>query len=174
MTLTIDGVVGNPRQGSKTLAATTAFVELLATRIGADSTHVHDLAAFGSRVLDYADPAAAALRSTLTGAQVLVVATPVYKGSYTGLLKAFLDGYGPGALADTLTIPFTVAASPEHSLAGATHLQPLLDELGAISPMGGLFLRDSVVAEPEERDIHLAAWIDSRLPRLARLTGVAA
>jgi hypothetical protein len=40
--------------------------------------------------------------------------------------------------------------------------------------MGGLFLRDSVVAEPEERDIHLAAWIDSRLPRLARLAGVAA
>jgi FMN reductase len=42
----------------------------------------------------------AAARHRVATARVVVVATPVYKASCTGLLKAFLDGYGPDALAD--------------------------------------------------------------------------
>jgi FMN reductase len=166
--------VGNPRAESKTLAATRALVDLIAEAVGSPSAEVVDLATFGGRVLDYADEGVAAVRTALTSMQLLVVATPVYKGSYTGLLKSFLDGYGPGALSSTYTVPFTIAASPQHSLAGGTHLQPLLDELGAISPLGALFLPDAVVSEPAERDARLAEWLDRRAAVLTSLAGVAA
>jgi len=166
--------VGNPRAGSKTLAATRALVETLAEAVGGTALPVVDLADFGGRVLDYSDGGVAALRAELATVNLLVVATPVYKGSYTGLLKAFLDGYGPGALASVYTVPFTIAASPQHALAGPTHLQPLLDELGAISPLGGLFLPDGVVAEPAERDTRIAAWLAPRLPLLTAITEASA
>jgi len=166
--------VGNPRAGSKTLAATRALVDTLAEAVSGTALPVVDLADFGGRVLDYSDGGVAALRAELATVNLLVVATPVYKGSYTGLLKAFLDGYGPGALASVYTVPFTIAASPQHALAGPTHLQPLLDELGAISPLGGLFLPDGVVAEPAERDTRIAAWLTPRLPLLTAITEVSA
>jgi FMN reductase len=166
--------VGNPRAGSKTLAATRALVDTLAEAVSGTALPVVDLADFGGRVLDYSDGGVAALRAELATVNLLVVATPVYKGSYTGLLKAFLDGYGPGALASVYTVPFTIAASPQHALAGPTHLQPLLDELGAISPLGGLFLPDGVVAEPAERDTRIAAWLAPRVPLLTAITEVSA
>ena len=166
--------MGNPRAGSKTLAATRALVDTLAEAVSGTALPVVDLADFGGRVLDYSDSGVAALRAEIATVNLLVVATPVYKGSYTGLLKAFLDGYGPGALASVYTVPFTIAASPQHALAGPTHLQPLLDELGAISPLGGLFLPDGVVAEPAERDTRIAAWLAPRLPLLTAITEVSA
>lgn len=172
MSFIVRGLVGNPRADSKTLAATRVLVDAIATAIGAPEPEVTDLAVLGGKVLDYADTEVADLRAELTAVNLLVVATPVYKGSYTGLLKSFLDGYGAGALSATYAIPFTIAASPQHALAGPTHLVPLLDELGAGSPLGGLFLPDSVAADPEERDARILAWLEPRLPLLSALKEV--
>jgi FMN reductase len=162
VTLIVGGLVGNPRSESKTLSAATSLVEKLAVALGGESGPVVDLADFGGRVLDYSDADLAVVRTSLTGVDVLVVATPVYKGSYTGLLKSFLDGYGPDALASTLTVPLTIAASPAHSLAGPTHLQPVLDELGALSPAGGIFIPDALSAVPEDRDAKFDTWISAK------------
>ncbi|WP_411698451.1 NADPH-dependent FMN reductase [Conyzicola sp.] len=174
MNFLISGLVGNPRAGSKTLAATRSLVAQCADVIGATDSGVVDLAEFGGRVLDQADAEVADVRARLATVQLLVVATPVYKGSYTGLLKAFLDGYGPGALTSTFTVPLTIAASPQHSLAGGTHLQPVLDELGALSPLGGLFLPDAVAADETQRDAAIAEWIDRRSAILGAFTAVVA
>ena len=173
MSFTVTGVVGNPRPLSKTFAAAVALVDRVADAIGAEALVPLDLASYGGRVLDYADSELIDRRRELSTARILVVATPVYKGSYTGLLKAFLDGYAPDALSATRTIPLTIAASPQHSLAGSTHLQPLLDELGAISPAGGLFLPDATAADPGARDALFDSWIDARLSLLSA-SGVAA
>ncbi|MGG7466594.1 NADPH-dependent FMN reductase [Plantibacter sp. YIM 135347] len=170
MTFTVAGLVGNPRSGSKTHATTVALVDRLVEALaplGAVRGPVTDLAEFGGRVLDPADEELTELRASLTGTRLLVVATPVYKGSYTGLLKGFLDGYGPGALQRTATIPLTIAASPQHALAGSTHLQPLLVELGSVSPAGALAIPDAYTADIERRDAVLDAWIADRLPFLA-------
>ena len=162
MTLIVAGLVGNPRSGSKTLAAATSLVHKLADKLGAQPGPIIDLAEFGGRVLDYDDAELQSTRESLAGIRILVVATPVYKGAYTGLLKSFLDGYGPGGLENTLTVPLTIAAAPAHSLAGATHLQPVLDELGALSPAGGIFIPDALSAVPSKRDEKFDSWIDSR------------
>jgi FMN reductase len=170
----ISGLVGNPRAGSKTLAATRSLVDALTHVLDAEEGEVVDLADFGGRVLDYSDQGVAEVRTRLASVHLLVVATPIYKGSYTGLLKAFLDGYGPGALDSTFAVPLTIAASPAHSLAGGTHLQPLLDELGMLSPLGGLFLSDGVAAQPADRDAAIAQWIERRSVVLGSLSAVAA
>jgi FMN reductase len=83
------------------------------------------------------------------------VATPTYKASYTGLLKAFLDRYGVGGLAGTLSVGVMVGASQAHALAVEAHLRPLLTELGSTC-IGGLYALERKLETLEET---LDEWV---------------
>ncbi len=76
----------------------------------------------------------AAALASIRAADVLVVATPVYKSSYTGLLKAFLDLLPAGGLTGVIAVPVIVAGAPAHQAVAELHLRPLLAELGATVP----------------------------------------
>lgn len=154
---------GNPRTGSRTSAAARAFAgALLEAGEHSASPTVVELADLGGTVIDGGPDVDAAVAAVLA-ADVLVVATPVYKASYTGLLKAFLDRIGGGQLAATVAIPFIVAGAPIHRLAADVHLRPLLVELGASTPT-----RAFVIEEAELPNLHdvIAQWIDAELPKL--------
>jgi FMN reductase len=140
-------VTGNPRPQSRThgLAATLAD-ELARKWPGAAVTHV-DLAVLGGRVLDQGDQAAAEAVSTVLAADVLVVASPTYKATYSGLLKAFLDRLGTGSLAGKRAVPILLGGAPNHQLAVDVHFTPLLLELGAAVPARGLFVLEADVPE---------------------------
>jgi FMN reductase len=64
-----------------------------------------------------ADDAVAAAVATAAAADVLVVATPVYRATYTGAVKAFFDRFQPGALAGTVVVLVATAGIPDHFLA---------------------------------------------------------
>lgn len=78
---------------------------------------------------------------------MLVVATPVYKASFTGLLKSFLDLYGPDGLDGVTAVPLVVSAAPAHALVGEVHLRPVLVELGATVPTRALSVLDADLAD---------------------------
>jgi FMN reductase len=143
--LQIVTVVGNPRPGSRThdLAATLAS-ELAGVLAEATVSDV-DLAVLGSQVLDPADEAAASAVKEVLGADVLVVASPTYKATYSGLLKAFLDRLGTGSLAGKRAVPVLLGGAPNHQLAVDVHFTPLLLELGASVPVRGLFVLEADV-----------------------------
>jgi len=135
-------LVGNPRPGSRTLTA----AEHVASRLGTEVTTI-DLATIGHELFTadrtQLDPA---LR-TVAAARRLVVATPVYKASYTGLLKAFLDLYGPDGLAGVVAVPLVISGNPAHALVGEVHLRPLLVELGATVPTRSLTVTEADLAD---------------------------
>ena len=87
---------------------------------------------------------------------MIVVATPVYKGSYTGLLKSFLDVLRPQALAGAVVVPVTVSAAPSHKLLADQHLRPVLAELGASVPVPGSILEER---DLEDLQVVLSGWI---------------
>ncbi|QEO14927.1 NADPH-dependent oxidoreductase [Agromyces intestinalis] len=157
---------GNPRTPSKTSAAAVDLAERIADASGLAAIAepvVVELAELGGAVLDPSDPRTVAARATVAAASVLVVATPAYKGSYTGLLKAFLDGYGPSSLEGVAAIPFVVAGSPAHTtLVADIHLRPLLHEVGAETPFGRLAMLESEVADAIARGERFGAWVDAR------------
>ncbi len=64
-----------------------------------------------------------------TKAHVLVVATPVYRATYTGALKAFFDRFPPAALAHTAVVLVATAAVREHYLALDTSGRALIASL---------------------------------------------
>lgn len=141
-------LVGNPRPGSRTAGAARALADSLAARslVGAEVRTV-DLALLAPQLFtpDASDVADA--RAAVAAADVVVVATPVHKASFTGLLKAFLDGYGPDALAGVVAVPLVVSGDPGHALVGEVHLRPVLVELGALVPTRSLTVVDAALAD---------------------------
>lgn len=175
MTIPLAVLSGNPREGSKTLAAATALAEGIARAAAITAVpRTVDLAVYGGRTLDYADAELVSLREELTGARLLVVASPVYKGSYTGLLKAFLDGYGPTSLSGVLAVPMVVAASPGHAPAAEQYLRPLLHELGALTPLGSFSVLDAQLTEADAGSASIERWLSSRAALLSVLGPLAA
>lgn len=62
------------------------------------------------------DPEVADAVAAAGAAQVLVLASPVYRATVAGAMKAFLDRFPTGALAGTAVVLVATAAVPEHYL----------------------------------------------------------
>ena len=63
-------------------------------------------------------------------ARVVLIATPIYKAAYSGLLKVFLDVLPQFALKEKIILPIATGGSPHHMLALADKV--LLIENGQI------------------------------------------
>ena len=157
---------GNPRRGSRTLAVAERVADTLADAVAAE--HVDsarttiDLASLGNGVLDpSAIPVGEAL-VTVRSSDLLVVATPVYKGAYTGLLKLFLDELPHRALDGVTAVPVTVQRAPDHLLAVDVHLRPLLVELGAAVPTRAVALLEEQLTDGGPDPVRL--WADTQAP----------
>lgn len=72
----------------------------------------------------------------------VVIATPVYKAAYSGVLKAFLDLLPQKSLAGKPVLPIMTAGSDKHLLAIDYALKPVLAALGATQILNGFFVSD--------------------------------
>lgn len=151
-------LVGNPRPGSRTGALASLLAELLPPDLVAGRPTVLELGelvavSFGAEpavpTAPHPDPWA-----VVRGADLLLVATPTYKGTYSGLLKLFLDQFRAGDLSGTTAVPVAVAGHVAHRRSVVETLTTLLQELGARVPAPGIGLL--------EKDIPSAAHLVSR------------
>ena len=81
-------VVGNPKLRSRTWQAAHLVAEKLTGRQPDLSV---DLIDFGAALLDWTNQQVAETITAVAGSDLLIVASPTYKATYTGLLKLFLD-----------------------------------------------------------------------------------
>jgi FMN reductase len=148
---TVATVVGNPKAKSRTLTVATAVAERTAVAVGLDPSErvVIDLADLGPKLFDWSSAEVRAAVTAVSGADLLVVASPTYKASYTGLLKAFLDWFATTGLAGVATVPVMVGAGAAHALAVEVHLRPVLVEIGATLPTRGLFVLEDQLDDLE-------------------------
>lgn len=161
-------VVGNPTPGSRTLAAAVEVGERVARHLGLDQPPVSlDLATLGSSLLEWGAESVADAVSAVLQAEALVVASPTYKASFTGLIKLFLDQFDRDALSGTPTIPMMTGGSPAHALAVEVHLRPVLVEIGASCPTRGIYLSGASIDDPGPA---LDEWAAVAGPTLERVT----
>jgi FMN reductase len=131
-------VVGHPQPASRTLTAATRLAESLA----GTPDLVLDLAMLGAGLLDWSSTTVAELVEQVGAADLVVVASPTYRGTYTGLLKLFLDRFDRRTGLRGLAVPLMLGRSLEHALTVELTLRPVLTELGATVPGRGLYLID--------------------------------
>jgi FMN reductase len=171
--LRITTIVGNPRVGSRTRLAADAVagsLERLARDAGREvDQHVVELAELMGELFAFPSEPADAAVALARSSDLLVVASPTYKATYTGLLKAFFDRFGSNALAGVVAVPLMLGGAPVHTLAVDVHLHPLLLELGASCPTRGLFVLES---DLEQLDAVVESWSTANQPVLQRLIRV--
>ena len=161
MTARVAVVVGNPKPGSRTLAAALHVARELS---GAEPDLVVDLADLGAALLDWQDPGVADLVARVGEADLVVVASPTYKATYTGLLKLFLDRFATDGLRG-VAVPLMLGAGPAHALAPELTLRPVLTEIGGLVPTKGLYVVDAAYDDPTA----YAHWLDRARPAITAI-----
>lgn len=162
MGLEVGILVGNPKPKSRTRV----LAERLGNEIiiavgqpGLDSVRVFELSDLAAEMFNFSSDTLNEVIQEVCCTSLIVVASPIYKGSYTGLLKAFFDRFSPNNLLGKVVIPVMLGASLAHAQAVQYHLQPLLMELGAIVPVRGLYvLEDQLDRSPEIIKKWLYLW----------------
>lgn len=84
-------------------------------------------------------PTIAAVRDRVSEANGLIVVTPVFAGSYSGLFKMFFDLLDGDALNGMPVIIAATAGTPRHSLVLDFAMRPLLTHLRAVVVPTGVF-----------------------------------
>lgn len=161
-------VVGNPKPRSRTYDAAHTVIEQLT---GAAPDWALDLAELGARLLDWSDPQVTQALEQVASARLVVVASPTYKATYTGLLKLFLERFAAGSLASVTAIPLMLGGDLRHSLAPEVFLKPLLAELGAQTPTRALFLPDSDAHAGFASSVTLTDWLTVASEQLGSVVG---
>lgn len=162
-------VVGNPKAESRTLGVANAVADALAHGVAVTTElFVVDLALDAPLLFEQGSERLAEIGDRVAASGVIVVASPTFKATYTGLLKAFFDRYGYRPLEGCVAVPVMTGAGTGHALAVEVHLRPLLVELGATVPTRGLY-----VTEPDLSDLDgvVGSWAEEAVPLVRRALG---
>jgi FMN reductase len=84
-------------------------------------------------------PAIEEALGSVAAARIVIVSTPVYRASYSGLLKVFFDLFPQAALAGKVAIPIATGGGPAHALVLDHALRPLLASVGALVVSTGVY-----------------------------------
>ena len=159
-------VVGNPKAESRTLRVALAVADVVEGRLGGTSDRlVLDLAGVAAELFDPEAQQVNDLVNAVAASDLLIVASPTFKATYTGLLKSFFDRYGSNPLSGSVAVAVMTGAAPIHALAPEVHLRPLLVELGASVPTRGLYVTEQQFGD---LDTVIRAWAEVAGPILAR------
>lgn len=130
--LSVVAISGSPSPTSKT-GRLADYVLRMLSECDVDTNHVQVRSIPADALLrgdtGHVDVAAAA--AAVDAADGVIVATPIYKASYSGLLKAFLDLLPQFAFAGKVLLPCATGGSLAHVLALDYALRPVLQSMAA-------------------------------------------
>ncbi|AZR33386.1 FMN reductase [Xanthomonas vasicola] len=145
-TLRVVAVSGGMQRPSKAVALAEHLLELIAEQLPCER-HLVEIGALApqfagapwrSHLPDTVEQALALVEQ----ADVLVVATPVYRGSFTGLFKHFFDFIDQDALVDTPVLLAATGGSDRHALMIDHQLRPLFSFFQARTLPLGVYATD--------------------------------
>lgn len=142
--LRVVAVVGSVRAPSKTTALVELMLQTLAART-ATETRLIELHTLGPAFAGAAEREQVgadvedALRA-VEGADLVIAATPVFRGSYTGLFKHFFDLVDQYGLAAKPVLLAATGGSDRHALVIEHAMRPLFGFLQAWTAPAGIYL----------------------------------
>jgi FMN reductase len=114
-------------------------------------------------------PAIVEANRIVSEADAVIVASPIYKASYTGVLKTFLDLISQKGLEGKIVLPIAIGGTITHLLAIDHAFKPVLSALGAHHILTGAFVLDTQVLREEDGSFRLDSEIQERLQSITEL-----
>jgi FMN reductase len=161
---TVLTIAGSPSPSSRTGRLTNLVDEWLREGgLTVDRLNVRELPAEALMHAKVDDPAISDAALRLERADAVVIASPIYKAAYSGILKTFLDLLPQFALTGKTVLPLATGGSMAHVLAIDYALRPVLSSLGAKHIVEGLFVLDKLVEVDEAGKTRLDPDVVPRL-----------
>ncbi|MEC5425964.1 NADPH-dependent FMN reductase [Virgibacillus sp. C22-A2] len=101
---------------------------------------------------NFESPAIKEIATLIQNARGVIVGSPVYKGAYSGVLKALIDVLPQDVLQHTPVLPLMTGGSMSHLLALEYTLKPVLATLKGHN-LKGLYLLDSQIDKNKKNPI---------------------
>jgi len=166
-------VSGSSSRPSKTLLLAEHILGAVARHVEVDA-HVIDIAEVGSdlgRALSRAELSSAGARALelVESAQLLIAATPVYRGSYTGHFKHLFDLIHHEALVDVPVILAATGGGEKHCLVIEHQLRPLFAFLQAFAVPVGIYASHADFLDQGVQSELVRSRIDTAARQAARL-----
>ncbi len=162
--MTVLLIAGSPSEKSRSAALLDGVQQRLHAR-GAhvERLQIRDLSPQALILADFGNRSISHAIGRVANADVVVVATPVYKAAYSGVLKVFLDLLPQTALQGKTVLPLATGGSANHMLALDYALRPVLQSLGAKHILSGIYATDAQVPLTPEGTYQIDAAIGARL-----------
>jgi FMN reductase len=139
-------ISGSPSADSRTSLLLGRVAERLTNEGHAvDALNVRDLPPEDLIFGRSTSPGLSSAIASLERADGVVVGTPIYKASFAGVLKTFLDVLPQFGLARKTVLPLATGGSPAHVLALDYGLRPVLTSLGARHVVASFFIIDKAI-----------------------------
>ena len=169
--LSVVGFAGNFQRPSKTRGLVGHVVDEVANAFGG-TPRLLDIEDLGSslgaaRRLEDLDEDGKAVIDTILNADILVVGTPVYKGSYSGLFKHVFDLLGPFDLQSKPIILTATGGSDRHALIIEHQLRPLFGFFAAHTAPTGIYAVERDFVEGRISSAQVEARIAQAISELA-------
>lgn len=162
--MTVLLIAGSPSAPSRSSILLDAVAARLALReVSTARLPIRELPAHALLLGEASDGALDRAASQVARAEAIVIATPVYKAAYSGVLKLFLDLLPPSALKGKAVLPLATGGSPHHMLALDYALRPVLQALSARHVLPGVYATDGQVALQPEGSYQLHPELAQRL-----------
>lgn len=123
---------------------------LKAQGIAVHTNYVHELPAEDLIKANFASEAIVSENKQVEKADIIILLTPIYKASYTGILKTYLDLLPQKALLGKIILPIAVGGSIGHLLALEYALKPVLAVLGATTIAHSVYIVDKQIIRLED------------------------
>jgi FMN reductase len=158
-------IAGSPSERSRSAALLDSVASQLAVHSDArvERLNLRETPAAALLLADWTHPAIVSLISQVQRAHVIVVATPVYKAAYSGILKVFLDLLPQEAFKNKTVLPLATGGSAHHMLALDYALRPVLHALSARHILQGVYAIDSQLPLQENKTYAVGPEIAHRL-----------
>jgi FMN reductase len=168
-TLNVVAVSGSLKNPSKTTALVEEIVASLGRAVSIDA-HLITLTELGPHLagaLNRKDlpPEAEAELKRIETADVLIVASPVYRASFTGLFKHLFDFVDQYALVDTPVLLAASGGSERHALIIEHQFRPLFAFFQALTLPIGIYAHDSDFTDYKVSNEDLKARIEKAVAK---------
>lgn len=157
-------IAGSPSEHSRSAALLDAVSQRLGLRHALiERLHIRDLSPQALLLADVGHQSVRFAIGQVETARAIVVATPVYKAAYSGVLKVFLDLLPQAALKGKVVLPLATGGSPHHMLALDYALRPVLQSLAARHILPGVYATDAQIPKDTEGQYQVGREIGDRL-----------
>jgi len=163
--MSIVALAGSPSANSRSTSLLRHVLDRFAESEPRTEIVLRDLPPAALVRADFDDPAIRRAREQVVAARLVVVATPIYKASYSGLLKTFLDLLPQDALRGKTVLALGTGGSTAHLLALDYALRPVLAALGARHILDSIYAVD---AQLTPHAVHGHVAHDDVAQRIAR------